>query len=430
MSAASATEDREAPVVTIVTIGAQGDGIGELEGRALFVPLTLPGDRVRVRLGPTRGEGRAATVLERLADGPGRATPPCRHFGVCGGCQLQHLERDRYRAWKSELLQTALRHRGLDPAIVRPMIAIPPASRRRARFAAHRHGAAVEFGFHERAGKRIVDLAHCPILLESLQRLLPALRRMAVALLADRGGADLEATASTTGIDLLIEQAGKPPGAAARTQLIGMAGEAGILRVSWAKPRGEPEPIAILGTPQMRFGGIAVDLPPAGFLQPSAAGEAALVDAVGRATEGRKRIADLFSGLGSFALPLAAGARVHAVEGDRAAAAALEAAVKRAGIGHRLTVERRDLERVPLQPGELAKFDAVVFDPPRAGAAAQSRSLAASGVARVVAVSCNPASFARDARILVDGGYRLDWAVPVDQFPWSPHLELVAGFSR
>jgi len=209
-----------------------------------------------------------------------------------------------------------------------------------------------------------------------------------------------------------------------------MAGEAGILRVSWAKPRGEPEPIAILGTPQMRFGGIAVDLPPAGFLQPSAAGEAALVDAVGRATEGRKRIADLFSGLGSFALPLAAGARVHAVEGDRAAAAALEAAAKRAGIGHRLTVERRDLERVPLQPYELAKFDAVVFDPPRAGAAAQSRALAASGVARVVAVSCNPASFARDARILVDGGYRLDWALPVDQFPWSPHLELVAGFSR
>jgi 23S rRNA (uracil1939-C5)-methyltransferase len=180
----------------------------------------------------------------------------------------------------------------------------------------------------------------------------------------------------------------------------------------------------------MRFGGVAVDLPPGGFLQPSAAGEAALLAEVLRAIEGAKRVADLFSGCGSFSLPLASRATVHAVEGDKAAAAALAAAAKRAGIGHRLADERRDLERAPLQPDELAKFDAVVFDPPRAGAAAQSRALAASNVARVVAVSCNPASFARDAPTLVDGGYRLDWAVPVDQFPWSPHLELVAGFSR
>lgn len=430
MSDRSKAADRAERVVTIASIGAQGDGVGELEGRAVFVPFALPGDRVRVRLGEARGEGIAAAALERLADGPGRVSPPCRHFGVCGGCQLQHLETERYRAWKSRLLATALRHRGLDPATVLPMIAIPPGSRRRARFAAYRLGATVVFGFHERAGKRIVDLRHCPILLESLQRPLPLLRRMAAALLADRGAADFELTASETGIDLLIEQAEKPPGTAARSQLIALAGEAGILRVSWAKPRGEPEPLAIMGTPLMRFGGIAVDLPPGAFLQPSAAGEAALLDAVGRATEGRTRIADLFCGIGSFALPLAGRARTHAVEGDRAAAAALEAAARRAGIGHRLTVERRDLERVPLQPEELAKFDAVVFDPPRAGAAAQSRALAGSGVARVVGVSCNPASFARDARTLVDGGYRLDWAVPVDQFPWSPHLELVACFSR
>ncbi len=430
MSDRSKAADRAESIVTIASIGAQGDGVGELEGRPLFVPFTLPGDRVRVRLGEARGEGIAATVLERLKDGPGRTTPPCRYFGVCGGCQLQHLETERYRAWKSELLQTALRHRGLDPAIVLPMIAIPPGSRRRARFAAHRLGKTILFGFHERAGKRIVDLLHCPILLESLQRLLPTLRSMAAALLADRGAADFELTASANGIDLLIEQAGKPPGTAARTQLIGMAGEAGILRVSWAKPRGEPEPIAVMGTPQMRFGGVTVDLPPGGFLQPSAAGEAALLDAASRATAGCQRIADLFSGVGSFALPLAAGARVYAVEGDRAAAAALEGAARRAGIGHRLAVERRDLERVPLQPDELAKFDAVLFDPPRAGAAAQSRALAGSGVARVIGVSCNPASFARDARTLVDGGYRLDWALPVDQFPWSPHLELVACFSR
>jgi 23S rRNA (uracil1939-C5)-methyltransferase len=430
MAVPSATGDAATPVVTIAAIGAQGDGIAEHDGRTLYVPFTLPGDRVRVGLGATRGEGIAAAVLERLAEGPGHAEPPCRHFGVCGGCQLQHLETEPYRAWKSALLGTALAHRGLDPAAVRPMIAIPPGSRRRARFAALRQAAAVRLGFRERASKRIVDLAHCPILTEPLQRLLPALRRMAAALLADRGEAELEVTASATGIDLLIVQSGRPPVAAARGALATIAAEAGILRVSWMQPKAEPEPIALLGAPQMRFGGVAVDLPPGGFLQPSAAGEAALLAEIEHATAGATRIADLFSGCGSFSLPLSARAKVHAVEGDKPAATALEAAAKRAGLGHRLTVERRDLERAPLQTEELARFDAVIFDPPRAGAAAQSRALAASKVARVVGVSCNPASFARDARVLADAGYRLDWAVPVDQFPWSPHLELVACFSR
>jgi 23S rRNA (uracil1939-C5)-methyltransferase len=420
----------ETPIVTIDSIGARADGVAAHEGRPLFVPFTVPGDRVRVRLGEARGQGRAATAVERLSDGPGRVAPPCRHFGRCGGCQLQHLAREPYLDWKAGLLRSALGHRALDLAAIRPLVAIEPGSRRRARFAAHRHGRGLWFGFHERGGERIVDLEHCPVLIEPLQRLVPPLRQMAETILPDRGGAEFEATMTATGIDLLIGQAGKPPGAAARSRLVALASEAGILRASWKSPKTEPEPVAVFGVAQMRFGGVAVDLPPGAFLQPSAAGEAALLAEVVRATEGAKRIADLFAGCGSFSLPLAGRATVHAVEGDKAAAAALASAAKRAGIAHRLAVERRDLERAPLQPDELAPFDAVVFDPPRAGAAAQSRALAASKVARVVAVSCNPASFARDARILVDGGYQLDWVVPVDQFPWSPHLELVAGFSR
>lgn len=418
------------PIVTVDALGAQGDGVAAHEGRPLFVPFALPGERVRVRLGEPRGEGRAASVVERLSDSSDRVQAPCRHFGRCGGCQLQHLARARYLDWKAGLLQSALRHRRLDAAVVRPLAAIEPGSRRRARFAAHRHDKGLWFGFHERAGKRIAHLEHCPVLLEPLQRLIPALRGMAGAILPDRGSADFEVTLSATGIDLLIEQPGRAPDSAARAKLVAIAGETGIIRTSWKSPKADPEPIALFGTPQMRFGGVAVDLPPGAFLQPSAAGEAALLAEVQRATEGARRIADLFSGCGSFALPLASRAMVHAVEGDKAATAALASAAKRAGIGHRLAVERRDLERAPLQPEELAKFDAVVFDPPRAGAAAQSRALAASKVERVVAVSCNPASFARDARILVDGGYRFEWAVPVDQFPWSPHLELVARFSR
>lgn len=417
-------------VVTIDSLGAQGDGIVQHEGRTVFVPFALAGDRVRVRLGERRGEGIAATVLERLEAGPGRIDPACRHFGICGGCQLQHLEAARYGDWKSTLLRTALERRGLDPACVRPLVAIAPGRRRRARFAARRSGGRLRLGFHERGSHRIVDVGECPILTDGLQRLLPALRGVAGAVLGEGGRADLEVTESASGIDLLIEQRGRPPGTQARTAVARIADEQRILRISWAEPGGEPEPLALFGTPQMRFGGVAVDLPPGGFLQPSAAGEAALREAALQATEGRKRVADLFAGCGSFSLPLAKQATVHAVEGDRAAIAALAAAAKRAGLGHRLTTERRDLERSPLQPAELARFDAVLFDPPRAGAAAQSRALAACKVARVVAVSCNPASFARDARLLVDGGMTLDWALPVDQFPWSPHLELVACFSR
>jgi len=431
MNAPNPPSREAAPVVAIESLGAQGDGIAQHEGCAIFVPFTLPGDRVRLRLGERRGEGRAATVLERLGAGEGRIDPACRHFGTCGGCQLQHLEPARYRAWKSDLLRTALERRGLDPDPVRPLVAVAPGRRRRARLAALRKGGRLRVGFHERASHRVLDLAECPLLTPMLQAALPAFRAIADAVLEEGGSASLEVAETAGGIDLLIEQRGRPPGAGARAAIAGIAGEHRLMRVSWTAPGGgEPEPLLQLGTPQVAFGGVAVDLPPGAFLQPSREGEAALRAAVEEAAEGRRRVADLFAGCGSFSLPLAKLAAVHAVEGDRAAVAALAAAAKRAGLGQRLTTERRDLDRSPLQPAELARFDAVVFDPPRAGAAAQSRALAASGIARVVALSCNPASFARDARLLADGGMTLDWALPVDQFPWSPHLELAACFSR
>ena len=241
----------------------------------------------------------------------------------------------------------------------------------------------------------------------------------------------ITATETDDGLDLLFE-AQVPPDLAAREGLARLAADADWARVTWQARDAPPEPVIVRRTPRVVFGGVPVALPPGGFLQPSREGEAALIDAVaGFLPDGADAVADLYAGCGTFALSLAARGRwVHAVEGDAAAHDALAQAIRAASMTDRVTSEQRDLERRPLQAAELAGYDAVVFDPPRAGARAQAGDLAASSVPAVIAVSCNPHSFARDARILVDGGYRLDAVTPIDQFPWSAHVELVASFRR
>ncbi|MFZ5789248.1 MAG: class I SAM-dependent RNA methyltransferase [Pseudomonadota bacterium] len=420
---------REAEI-SIERIGAQGDGVGLLEGRPVYVPYSVPGDRLRVRVLGAKGDGLAGEATELLSAGATRVEPPCPHFGRCGGCALQQLADAAYGDWKQRLLGEALARRGLRDVTIRPLVRIAAGSRRRARFAAGTRGRAVSFGFHARESHAVVDIETCLLLVPALVRLIAPLRQALTGLLPPGGRADLEVTATETGVDLLIEQAGPPPSAEARSRLAEMAEAQDLACISWTQPGQLPEPIAMRRAPVVLFGGVPVELPPGAFLQPSAEGEAALLAEAEAALAGAARIADLFAGCGSFSLPLTRAATIHAVEGDRAAVDALQLAVRRARLGHRVTVERRDLERAPLQPEELKRFDALLFDPPRAGAKAQAESLARSGLARVVAVSCNPASFARDARILVDGGFRLDGARPVDQFPWSPHLEIVASFSR
>ena len=415
--------------LTVAEVGARGDGIAVFDGAKVFVPLTVPGDRVRVAVkepANAKGDGLRADLLEILEPGPGRVTPPCSHFGACGGCTLQHMEDAAYAAWKAGLVQGALARVGLGDAPLEPLSRTPPGARRRARFAALKRGRRVWFGFNERLSHRLADLTECPVLLPRLFALVEPLRGLLLSVLPDGGGCDVVATDLDGGIDLVLVGP-RSLDRAARERLVAFGEGEGVARISWqADDRGTPEPIAHRRPVAVRFAGLPVTPPPGAFLQASAEGEAALVAAVLANIGEPKRVADLFAGLGTFAVPLAQRAAVHAVEGDAPALAALN---KAAG-ALRLTTERRDLFENPLTAKELARFDAVVFDPPRAGAAAQAQALAGSKVPRVVAVSCNPATFARDARTLVDGGYVLSRVYPVDQFLWSAHVEVVGVFSR
>ncbi|UEM21253.1 class I SAM-dependent RNA methyltransferase [Skermanella mucosa] len=421
-----------APVtLEIREIGARGDGLAEHAGRRVYVPLTVAGDRVRAALGEPRGDGVAATLLEVAEPGPDRAVPPCRHFGTCGGCALQHLEDAAYGAWKRSQVSAALARAGLAGAEVAPTVRTPAASRRRATFAAARRGGRCVLGFNERSSHRIAAVTGCLVVEPAILDLLAPLEALLCAILPDGGTADVAVAVLDGGIDLLLT-GGPEPGLDAREHMAAFAETNDIGRLSWRRSAtAEVEPIAARRALHARFGGVAVPVGPGAFLQASAAGEAALVEAVLAGVGPTARVADLFAGLGTFTFPLASrpvpGTAVYAVEGDAAAHGALVAAGRgRAGV----TAERRDLFADPLEAEELSRFDAVVFDPPRAGARAQSVQLAASAVPTVVGVSCNPATFARDARTLVDGGYRLERVTPVDQFLWSSHVELVGVFRR
>jgi 23S rRNA (uracil1939-C5)-methyltransferase len=415
--------------VVIEAIGARGDGLACGSPR-VFVPRTLPGDRLRVRIVGRRGDGLVAEPLEWLEEAP-RARPPCTHFGSCGGCQLQHLPAARYRAWKREQVAAALAKHGLHDVPVEPLESTPPRTRRRARFAFERRRAALRLGFREGSGHRVIALHQCPVLVPALVALLPSLGNLLAGLDLARRGGELEVTASETGVDLLIVAA-PAPNLEDREKLAAFAGAHDLARIAWAaRGDAEAEPIAERRLPRVSFDGVQVDLPHGAFLQASVAAEGAIRRAVVAALGDAERIVDLFAGCGTFGLPLAAGGRaVHAVERAPAMLAALHGAARRAGLEGRVTTEPRDLQRTPLAGAELERFEAVVLDPPRAGARAQAASLAASPVARLALVSCNPATFARDARLLVDGGYRCSWVRPVDAFLWSSRIELVAAFAR
>lgn len=413
--------------VTIETLGSQGDGIAWIAGERVFVEAALPGDRVEIRLGRRRGDGHAAQVTGWLGKSA-HATQPCAHFGRCGGCRLQHLPPDPYAEFKRAEVASALARRGLEPAIG-PLMATPPGSRRRLRLAFVRDGARARLGLRPRSRHGVVDLATCPLARPELVALFDPLRSLLRGLDAIRTG-EVALTLTSEGSDLLLVTP-DPPDLATRERLAGFAAEADVARICWTDGWVEPEPILIRRPPQVRFGGIPVDLPPGTFLQASAEAEAAIQSEVVETLGEARAVADLFAGAGTFALPLAAAGRsVLAVEQDRPAVAAIIHAARRAGLAERVSTLVRDLDRQPLQPAELEPFEAVVLDPPRAGARPQVAALVRSQVTRIAYVSCHPGTFARDARILVDGGYRLGRVTPIDAFLWSAEVELVAGFTR
>ena len=407
-------------------MGGQGDAVAEWQGKRVFVPFALPGERVRARLQPAAAGDLTATDVEILEPSPDRRA---LETALCGGCALQVWAEPAYREWKVDAVRQALGHRGLALPERFDSVFVPGATRRRAEFATLRQGDAVRLGFHARGSDAIVDQHICPILVPALGDLMAPLGAVLRQVLRDGDAADILATETLTGFDLLITCDARP-NAGQRAALAGFAAESNVARIGWQGKRGTPEPIVLLRPPQVRFGEVLVDLPMPSFLQPSEEGEATLKTAVVAMVGKAKRIAELYAGAGTFTFDLAKIGKVHAVEGSKPSLAALEQAARRAQLGHRITTEARDLEHAPLTFQELKNFDAVVFDPPRAGAKAQSEMLAKARVKRIVAVSCNPATFARDARTLVDGGYDLAAVTIVDQFIWSPHVELVAELRR
>jgi len=401
-------------IVEILRLGHAGDGV---TADGLFVPHTVPGDVLRVAR-----EGARGRVLEIITPGPSRIAPACAHFGRCGGCALQMMAREPYLAWKREQVAAALMQRGITGVPVEEIRAVPPGTRRRAMFKARASGKAVSLGFYEPDSRNLVDIGQCPVLVPALAGLIAPLKAQLAGILRPSETAELHATATDTGIDLSVKLTrARAPDLLMRLSKI--AAGLKLARLSW-----NGETVAMERVPALHIGRFTVALPPESFLQPTVEGERILQELVREEAAGSPRLADLFSGCGTFALALSDGRSVHAVDSAGAQIDALEAAAK-AGRA-KLTAETRDLFRRPLLASELAGFDCVVIDPPRPGAQGQAQVLARSAVPKLIYVSCNPASFARDARILCDGGYRLARVVPLDQFLWSAHIELFAVFVR
>lgn len=393
----------------IERIAARGDGV---TGDGRYVAGGVPGDRVRA-------DGI-------LIPGPNRSEPVCRHFGKCGGCQLQHVAEGALADFVRDRVVGALEGQELAGGEVLPALLSPPQSRRRATLTALKIGRQVALGFNAAQSNQIVDMRMCPLLLPDLFALVAPIRSLLDMIAPQRRPVKIKLQMLDQGIEVILEGV-KAEGLDAAMALQDFAGDHALARLAIDQGDGletmwQPEP------PTICFGGISVELPPFAFLQATTIGQAALVEAVRRAIGDAPAVADLFAGVGTFALSVQAGRKVYAAEGARDAIAALMAAANRARA--LVATEHRDLFRRPLVPTELDRFGAVILDPPRAGAEEQVKQIAASNVPAIAYVSCNPASFARDAKILVAGGYRLDWVQPVGQFRWSTHVELAARFSR
>lgn len=415
-----------AETVTIQALGAQGDGIAETADGPVYVPFTLAGETVAI----ARENGRGTLVSVRAA-ADARVEPPCPHFGpggrggTCGGCKLQHMARPAYEAWKRDLVVTALAARDLRPEAA-PLFPCAPGARRRLVMTARRTEKGMLLGFNEAGSHKIVGIDTCVIADRRIVASLDSLRAIADAVCATPKPFRLTVLASETGFDIAAEDAGRLSGRQRQRAVETALREKAIARLTV-----DGETLIEARKPIVSFGGVPVAPPPGGFVQASAIAEARMAELVLAHLKGCRRVADLFSGSGAFALNLARQAAVHAVESDALALAALDAAARHASALKPVTVERRDLFRRPLMAAELKNFDAAVFDPPRAGAEAQAREMARTGLKRIAAVSCNPVTLARDLGILTtEGGYRIDAVHPVDQFLWSPHVEAVALLSR
>lgn len=394
----------------IERLGHRGDGIAP---GPIFVPGVLPGEEVEGVI-----EQGVMAAPKIVTPSPDRVRAPCRHAKSCGGCQLQHASDPFVARWKEGVVRTALDAQGIQTEI-RDCITSPIQSRRRAAFSAKRTKKGALAGFHRKGSDVVVDVPDCQLVLPNLAAALPMVEAVAMLGASRKSELSVMVTDSEHGLDVRVT-GGKPIDAELRSDLANVAREHGVSRITW-----EDESLTRM-PPNQEFGTAAVIPPPGAFLQATHEGEAALLNGVKEALGEVKYIADLFSGCGTFALPLAHQARVHAVEGEKAMVQALDQGWRTSKGLKQVTHEARDLFRNPLLPDELERFDGVVIDPPRAGAEAQVEQMARTKIPRIAFVSCNPVTFARDCARLITAGYTLDWVQVVDQFRWSTHVEVVA----
>lgn len=418
--AAPLSEER---VLEVAAMGARGDSTAEGDRGPIYAPFALPGERVRARV-----TGDRAEVLELLEARAERQEAVCRHFGRCGGCQLQHWREAPYLAWKRDLVVQAMAKRGMSGAVVDQTIPAWGAGRRRAAVHAAREHGQVRVGFIERGGARLTPISQCPVLAPDLEAVVLKLGALAELALPQRGEITLQCLLTDTGVDVAIKGAGRVDllHRAALEKLSAAAEALNLARLSI-----DGEPIVERAKPMLLMGRARVAPPPGAFLQPTALGEETLARLALDALAGAKRVVDLFSGIGTFALRAAEFAEVLAAESDADMLAALKRAADGAG-GALKEVQtlRRDLLRTPLSSLEMKKFDAAVIDPPRSGAKLQAEQIARAPIRRLAYVSCEPASFARDVKVLVEHGFTLTRITPVDQFRWSPHVEIVGALER
>lgn len=404
--------------VQIARLGAQGDGIAETPSGPLYLPYTLAGERVTVTL--EEGRARVAGIEQASAD---RVNPPCPHFGTCGGCKLQHIAAEPYLAWKREQVILALAQRGID-APVGPSVACR-GHRRRAVMSARQTSASVLLGFHREGSHELVDVQTCVVLHPSIVAALDSVRRLIAPLLSRSGEMRVVLTWTAGGLDVALDDVAAKLTPELRAKIAASASAAGFARVSIAR-----DPVYQGLSPLLNLGPAEVIPPPGSFLQAVAEMEDEMARLAVEALGKSKTVADLFCGVGAFTFRLAERARVFAADNDKAAVTALLAATRTARGLKPIDARARDLFREPLSATELRDFEAVVFDPPRAGAEAQARMIARAKLKTVVAISCSPATLARDLRTLIDGGYRIESVTPLDQFQYSPHIEAVAVLRR
>ncbi len=406
----------------IDTLAHKGDGVANTASAPIYIPFVLPGETVEARQ-----KGARADLVRVITPSAERIAPVCRHFMTCGGCALQHMAHGPYLEWKRDQLRLALNSRGLD-APIEPMRSATASGRRRAVLTATKAGHKTLLGYHQRQNNMLVDLEECPVLVAEITTALPKLKKLAELAVPRRGELKMTIISSQTGLDVALERKEAFTERMTRDLTMRMASD------DFARLSANGEVLIEIRPPLTDMDGAAVTLPPAGFLQATNDAQKLLSELVIQGMGKSRKIADLFSGAGTFTFPLAKIANVHAVEGDAAAVKALDQGMRRAASRKTITIERRDLFRRPLMAAELDDFgdgyDAVVFDPPRAGAEAQAQELARSKVKTVVAVSCNPATLARDLRLLVDGGFQIERVTPVDQFQYTPHTEVVAVLKR